>query len=385
MDKSARRTGLILLLVFSFAISLRAQSTNPVQYYYDGAGRLTTVVDPKGNVATYQHDAVGNLLGIVKTSLPSANALAIFNFTPQSGPVGQTVTIQGQSFSTTPSNDAVQFNGTATAVLAASTNTLTVTVPAGAATGPISVTVAGTTATSTNSFTVTSTPVISSINPATAVQGSTVNNFQVTGLNLTAALFSFLPTVVPTAATATNVTVSPDGTSATMTLTLAANFTGPTIVAATNAGGSSSPVPTAANTLTVVSTNPNLDSDGDGLTDVYEVAISSNPENSSTTNDGIPDGWAAYYGLNPNDPSAANTTAPDGLTYLQAFQQNVDPLIPLTPPAVSQIFPADSATNYPTNGIIVARFDEPLQVGANAATVENALLKLLPSGSNLPR
>lgn len=222
MDKRARRTGLILLLVLSFASSVRAQSGNPVQYYYDGAGRLTTVVDPKGNVATYQYDAAGNLLGIAKTSLPSANALAIFNFMPQSGPVGQTVTIQGQSFSTTPSNNAVQFNATAAPVLAASANTLTVTVPAGATTGPISVTVAGTIAASSNSFTVTTTPVITAINPVSAVQGSTVNNFQVNGLNLTAATFSSLPAVVPAAATATNVTVSPNGTSATMSLTLPA-------------------------------------------------------------------------------------------------------------------------------------------------------------------
>lgn len=89
MGKRARRTGLIILLVLGFAFSLRAQSSNPVQYYYDDVGRLTTVVDPKGNIATYQYDAVGNLLGIAKTTLPSANALAIFNFTPQSGPVGQ--------------------------------------------------------------------------------------------------------------------------------------------------------------------------------------------------------------------------------------------------------------------------------------------------------
>ena len=131
------RTGLILFFVLGFAFSLRAQSSNPVQYYYDDAGRLTTVVDPQGNFATYQYDAVGNLLGIKRTSLSSANALAIFNFTPQSGPAGQTVTVQGQGFSATPSADTVQFNGVTTNVLAASANSLTVTAPAGATTGPL--------------------------------------------------------------------------------------------------------------------------------------------------------------------------------------------------------------------------------------------------------
>lgn len=44
MDKRARKTGLILLLVLGFAFSLRAQTSNPVQYYYDDAGRLTTAI-----------------------------------------------------------------------------------------------------------------------------------------------------------------------------------------------------------------------------------------------------------------------------------------------------------------------------------------------------
>ncbi len=63
-------TGLIFLLLLAFASSLWAQS-NPVQYVYDALGRLTQVVDPSGTVATYNYDAVGNLLSITRlTTLP---------------------------------------------------------------------------------------------------------------------------------------------------------------------------------------------------------------------------------------------------------------------------------------------------------------------------
>ncbi len=124
-------TGLIFLFVLGFASPLWAQSGASVQYVYDALGRLTTVIDPSGNVATYNYDAVGNLLSITRTTT-SPSALAIFGFSPAQGSVGQTVAIQGQNFSATPSANTVQFNGTAATVTAATANSLTVTVPASA-------------------------------------------------------------------------------------------------------------------------------------------------------------------------------------------------------------------------------------------------------------
>ncbi|SRR5258708_25099308 len=123
-------TCLIVMLVLGFVPPLWAQS-NSVQYVYDALGRLTTVIDPSGNVATYNYDAVGNLLSIARTT-SSPSALAIFGLSPSQGSVGQTVVIQGQNFSTTPSANTVQFNGTAATVTAATANSLTVTVPTGA-------------------------------------------------------------------------------------------------------------------------------------------------------------------------------------------------------------------------------------------------------------
>ena len=131
-------TGLIFSFILGIASPLWAQST--VQYVYDALGRLTQVVDPSGSVATYNYDAVGNLLSITR-STTSPSALAIFSFTPAQGGIGQTVSIQGQNFSVTPSANTVKFNGTTATVTAATTNLLTTTVPSGATTGPISVTV----------------------------------------------------------------------------------------------------------------------------------------------------------------------------------------------------------------------------------------------------
>ena len=77
------------------------------------------MADQNGNVATYSYGAAGNLLSITRSALPANNGLAILQSTPQEGPVGTVVTIQGQGFSSSPSSNAVQFNGTAATVTAA--------------------------------------------------------------------------------------------------------------------------------------------------------------------------------------------------------------------------------------------------------------------------
>lgn len=63
----------------------------------------------------------------------------ITNFSPQSGPVGTTVTITGANFSATAAQNIVFFGATMATVTAATTTSLTVTVPVGATYEPISV------------------------------------------------------------------------------------------------------------------------------------------------------------------------------------------------------------------------------------------------------
>lgn len=67
----------------------------------------------------------------------------ITSLDPENGKVGSTVIITGTDFSTTPGNNVVSFNGTQATVTASTATSITVFVPAGATTGPVTVTVDG--------------------------------------------------------------------------------------------------------------------------------------------------------------------------------------------------------------------------------------------------
>jgi YD repeat-containing protein len=118
-------------------------------YAYDELGRLIAVVDPSGNAGVYNYDSVGNLLSITNTT---ASTVSIFTFTPNNGTSGITVTIYGDGFSTTPSQNTVTFNGKFATVTASTVATITTSVPTGATNGPIKVTNVNGTATSSESF-----------------------------------------------------------------------------------------------------------------------------------------------------------------------------------------------------------------------------------------
>ena len=61
------------------------------------------------------------------------------------------------------------------------------------------------------------------------------------------------------------------------------------------------------------------DSDGDGLSNAYELAHGLNPYNRDSDGDGIPDGWEIAHGLNPLDPSDALQLGANGLTNLENY------------------------------------------------------------------
>ena len=63
----------------------------------------------------------------------------IADLTPAAAAVGDTVIISGEHFAPTASANAVKFNGIPTTVSAASETSLTVSVPAGAHSGPVTV------------------------------------------------------------------------------------------------------------------------------------------------------------------------------------------------------------------------------------------------------
>jgi hypothetical protein len=105
----------------------------------------------------------------------------ITGFLPASGGVGATVTITGTGLTDA---SEVLFNGTSASFSVFSDSSITTTVPAGAASGPLSVTTPGGNATSATSFIVIPAPTITSFSPRRGSVGSVV---EVTGTNLTGA------------------------------------------------------------------------------------------------------------------------------------------------------------------------------------------------------
>lgn len=96
------------------------------------------------------------LVIVMCTSILFSNAQPTINsFTPISGPIGSSVTINGTNFSSTPANNIVYFGGVKATVTAASAVSLIVTVPKGASYQPISVTTNQLTVYSAKSFNVT--------------------------------------------------------------------------------------------------------------------------------------------------------------------------------------------------------------------------------------
>lgn len=126
------------------------------------------------NVVEYTYDAAGNITRIQRQAGPG---LAITSFSPESGPVGTTVTIYGSGFSATPANNAVSFNGTAAVVAASDSGSISTTVPSGATTGRISVTVGTSTVIAGKDFTVVvpGAPVITSFSPTSGAAGTSVD------------------------------------------------------------------------------------------------------------------------------------------------------------------------------------------------------------------
>lgn len=284
---------LIACLVFvNVVLPIAAQTNTSFQYFYDDLGQLTKVVDSTGTVVEYVYDPVGNILQI-KRSTVAAGSLAIFNFTPQRGGLGETVTLEGQGFGATPADNSVQFNGTAATVISATPTILTVTVPAAATTGPISVTVAGQTAKSATSFTVLPLPVITSLSRKSALFNTTFPNVVVTGINFSGASFAFQPLGVMVTAAAVDST----GTSAVLALKVGSSA-GTFALVATNEAGSSSAIASPNNRFTVV-----------------------NPLSTAISASGIPDVVEAISGADPLDPNGAPNPSlpPSGEIHAMVF------------------------------------------------------------------
>jgi YD repeat-containing protein len=299
-----------------FVLPLKAQAPITFQYFYDDLNQLTKVVDSTGVVVTYIYDAVGNITQISRSSV-APGALTIFSFTPQDVAAGATVTIQGQGFSATASNDVVTVNGVAAQVVSATANTLVITVPQSATSGVIDVTVGGKTVASTANLTIVLLPVITSITPKSALAGGSASS-SVTGFNLSGSTFSFNGPSYPPLVTVTSETIDPSGTSATLALTINSAATGRFTLIATNTAGYSDRTPrlgfiegsSSFNTLTVPGSDPNADPDLDGLSNAQEIALGTDPLNGDTDGDGYSDDTEVVLGSDPLNPLSIPNISP---------------------------------------------------------------------------
>jgi YD repeat-containing protein len=312
MKKLSPAGFILLLAVVSCTF---AQQPITFQYFYDDLNQLVKVVDSTGTVMQYVYDSVGNILQINRSV--ASNALTIFNVTPLTAPTGGTITIQGQGFSTTPSLSIVTIGGIMVTVLSATSTTLVVAVPANALSGPVVVTVGNSTVTASTNETIVPLPLITSINPKTALAGTTLSTFTVTGANLTGATFGFpLNSLV-----VSGVSILPNGTSATMTVTISMAAQGRFTLMATNAAGSSDPTPrlgflprtSSFNTLTVPGSSPGDDPDLDGLTNAQEITLGTDPLNGDTDGDSYPDGLEVAFGSDPLNSLSIPNVSPRGV------------------------------------------------------------------------
>lgn len=67
------------------------------------------------------------------------------------------------------------------------------------------------------------------------------------------------------------------------------------------------------------------DPDGDGLTNLQEHQLGTNPNNADTDGDGLPDGWEVQYGFSPFVGNGTADPDGDGSNNLQEFQLGRNP------------------------------------------------------------
>ena len=174
--------------------------------------------------------AAGTTSGLISVTTPDGTAVSatafqvgspptIASFTPTTGAVGSTVVITGTNFVGTTQ---VAFAGSNAPLFSVNSATqITVTVPNGAATGPISVYSPLGAATSTANFTLPPAPQISSFTPTIGIPGTVVT---ITGNNFTGATavtFNGTPATTFTVVSATQITVTVPAGATTGFLTVA--------------------------------------------------------------------------------------------------------------------------------------------------------------------
>ena len=178
-----------------------------------GANAAFTIVSSTRLTAIVPSNAVNGKV-TVTTAGGTAQSSGVFSmppridsFSPESGSVGTRVQIKGANFT---SDSSVLFNGLKATSLSITTNSISVTVPAGATTGPISVVAPAGTAKTTTNFTILIPPVVSSFSP---LGGKTGTSVTISGSNFSGATsvrFNGIEALNPTVSATSIVAIVPD-------------------------------------------------------------------------------------------------------------------------------------------------------------------------------
>lgn len=152
------------ILAFSFGGTL---DDNTLSSVVNESGDIITGVTFRNTVdfdfgaASAERTSAGSAdIAILKVVQVTGTGPVITSFSPTSAMVGETIIISGSGFSAIAAENIVNFNSVNAVVSTSSINSLTVTVPDDATSGPIKITVGANSTMSASDFTVTPTPVI---------------------------------------------------------------------------------------------------------------------------------------------------------------------------------------------------------------------------------
>lgn len=164
------RSFFAIAALLAVALSCPPAAAATVHYVYDQLGRLIAEIDSSGDTTRYTYDAAGNLLSVTRDS---SSGFRVDDFSPSSGRVGDAVTIFGAGFIASPAQNTVSFNGTPAAITVATAYALTVSVPSGATSGPITVSNANGSAATAQAFVVIAPPAITAVSQSHLSRGQT--------------------------------------------------------------------------------------------------------------------------------------------------------------------------------------------------------------------
>ncbi len=340
------------------------------QYVYDNTGQIIKSVDSSGVIIEYIYDDTGNR---VETRRYTVNGLALFGISPLSGPVGQVVMLQGHNFSDVLAVNSVSFNGTAATVLSGNRNTLKVSVPEGASTGPVSIVVGPNAVESVDDFIVIPAPAITGLDPgalkSNKTQAQIVENFVVTGRHLTDSTFRFEPLFDPLAITVTSVVIDALGAQATLRLSVKAGASGSYTLIALNAIGESEVMGDIFNTVQVF--DELADTDGDLVIDYDEFFSCTDANNPDTDGDSFTDQDEIEFGSDPCNFASTPWTLPDAILPNKVFKQATGSWVSvmnLTMPPIVAPHRVATGSMFSTMNTSIPVIDQGLFVSVGEAT-----------------